>query len=301
MRDARQQRWRLRRPPWLADWPVRRGKPVAIDLRGWVTPEDLNVAPALLGLPLATPRQRLLAIGIDLLLLALLARLANFWLLAAPSLALWLQIRARRSGRSWRQAWLGWTLAAALGGLGLVQAWHEFGADVRRVPVPPQAGAPADIAEAAAVVAAVAPGASDALRIAALEAEVERLRSARFNVREQVQAWADELGLGLGWAIAYFSLLPVLWPGQTVGKRLLGLRVVELTGKPLTLMHCLKRYGGYAAGLSTGMLGFAQILWDPNRQAIQDKTAHTVVIDARRDDRLAIDAPGPLPAARTGA
>ena len=80
----------------------------------------------------------------------------------------------------------------------------------------------------------------------------------------------------------YMVLLESLWSGQTVGKRLFGLRVVELTGKPLTLMTSFGRYGGYAAGMATGGLGFAQVLWDANRQAVQDKLAHTVVVDLRR-------------------
>ena len=71
-----------------------------------------------------------------------------------------------------------------------------------------------------------------------------------------------------------------------MGKRLLGLRIVELSGKPLTALRCLKRYGGYAAGLATGGIGLAQLLWDPNRQALQDRTAHTVVIDLRQPRRL---------------
>ena len=89
------------------------------------------------------------------------------------------------------------------------------------------------------------------------------------------------MGAKFGWGIVYFSLLPAWWSGQTVGKKLLGLQVVELTGQPMTVMRCLKRYGGYAAGLATGCLGFGQALWDPNRQAIQDKAAHTAVIDLR--------------------
>ena len=110
--------------------------------------------------------------------------------------------------------------------------------------------------------------------------------------------WRDDalrrlhrLGLRFGWAIAYFSLLPFWWKGQTVGKRLFGLRVVELTGKPLGLMACFGRYGGYAAGLATGGMGFLQVLWDPNRQAVQDKLAHTVVVDLRgpRARRRGID------------
>ena len=38
------------------------------------------------------------------------------------------------------------------------------------------------------------------------------------------------------------------------------------------------RYGGYGAGFATGLLGFLQVYWDPNRQAIQDKISATVVI-----------------------
>jgi uncharacterized RDD family membrane protein YckC len=71
-----------------------------------------------------------------------------------------------------------------------------------------------------------------------------------------------------------------------VGKKLFGLQVVELTGKPMTVMRCLKRYGGYAAGMATGGLGFAQLLWDANRQALQDKAAHTVVVDMRAPRQL---------------
>jgi len=60
------------------------------------------------------------------------------------------------------------------------------------------------------------------------------------------------------------------------------LRVVELTGKPMTAMRAFKRCGGYSAGLPTGLFGFTQMSRGPNRQAIQGKTAHTVVIDLRR-------------------
>ena len=94
-------------------------------------------------------------------------------------------------------------------------------------------------------------------------------------------------GRGFGWAIAYFTLLPFWWKGQTLGKRVFGLRVVELTGKPLGLMNCFGRYGGYAAATATGGAGFAQVLWDPNRQAMQDKLAHTVVVDLRAPRGLA--------------
>jgi uncharacterized RDD family membrane protein YckC len=86
----------------------------------------------------------------------------------------------------------------------------------------------------------------------------------------------------LGWVGALIVLLLVAWwRGQTVGKKLLKLRVLELNGAPMTVLRCLKRYGGYAAGMATGGIGFAQALWDPNRQALHDKAAHTAVFDER--------------------
>ena len=89
---------------------------------------------------------------------------------------------------------------------------------------------------------------------------------------------ADEAGLIFGWGTVYLTLFLVLWDGRTPGKKVLGLRVVRLNGEPLSLFLSLERAGGYAAGLATGLLGFAQVMWDPNRQAIHDKIAETVVI-----------------------
>ena len=135
---------------------------------------------------------------------------------------------------------------------------------------------------------------SDVQRIAQLEAELAQARQPRpTGWRAQLGRFVDDIGLGLGWGIVYFSLLPAWWGGQTVGKKLLRLRVVELTGKPMTVMRSLRRYGGYAAGMATGGLGFMQMLWDPNRQAIQDRTAHTAVIDLRAPRRLPQLAPPP--------
>ena len=107
----------------------------------------------------------------------------------------------------------------------------------------------------------------------------ERLENAQGST---LFAWirdaADEAGLVMGWGTIYLTLFLALWGGRTPGKRLLGLRVVRLNGQPLGLFMSLERAGGYAAGLATGLLGFAQVWWDPNRQAIHDKIAETVVI-----------------------
>jgi uncharacterized RDD family membrane protein YckC len=257
-----------------------------------VTPEHLNVAPQLLGMPLAAPGVRLLAIAVDVLVVVLLSNFGNLWLFAGLALPIALAQHLRRGGSaSARQRGFVRAAAAGLIAVGLQQAWvapaqHRPGLHLSQGAADTDA---ADLAEAVGAIAS-APGMSAeqraAARIAVLEAALAQARQPKpFHLREQLALWADEVGIGLGWAIAYFSLLPAWWNGQTVGKKLFGLRVVELTGKPLTVMRAFKRYGGYAAGMATGFFGFLQIFWDGNRQAIQDKTAHTVVIDLRRASR----------------
>jgi hypothetical protein len=124
--------------------------------------------------------------------------------------------------------------------------------------------------------------------IAALEAVTERQRARLAALGEEltrkrgvVAVFHDirrDLGLGLGWSGLYFTAFLVLWRGQTPGKRLMRIRVVRLDGLPVGWWAALERYGGYAAGIATGLLGFLQIFWDRNRQAIHDKISSTVVV-----------------------
>ena len=88
----------------------------------------------------------------------------------------------------------------------------------------------------------------------------------------------DELGLGFGWAALYLTITHAWWRGTSVGKKIFRIRVVMIDLRPLNWWLSFERAGGYAAGFATGFLGFAQIFWDPNRQAIHDKVSETVVI-----------------------
>jgi hypothetical protein len=101
----------------------------------------------------------------------------------------------------------------------------------------------------------------------------------------RLTGFLDEMGIGFGWTGLYFTAFLALWKGQTPGKRLLGLRVVRLNGEPMTLWTGFERFGGYAAGLVTGLLGFAQVYWDRNRQMIHDKIVETVVVREQRSAR----------------
>jgi hypothetical protein len=139
---------------------------------------------------------------------------------------------------------------------------------------------------------APAPPAADSLSRAV--SEMDQLRLERDRLRRRVDAleeaqensglvammkrFADDLGLGLGWMGLYFTATVALWRGQTPGKRLFGIRVIRLDGKPIGWWVAFERTGGYWAGVATGLLGFLQILWDRNRQGIHDKITETAVI-----------------------
>ena len=261
------------------------------DQRRWITPEPLNVAPSLVGVALADPRRRAGAMGVDLVVVALLSGVSGFWLLGGLVLVV-LQLRSQRGSTTRKRQVVGW-LGAGLMLLLVLQAaktdWDERGTGS----APPAASAEMstdDDADSKAEADAAVPGAASAsaaaaapeVRIQQLQAQLERARRP-LSLRQQLDRLLDDAGAKFGWGIVYFSLLPAWWGGQTVGKKLFGLQVVELTGQPMTVMRCLKRYGGYAAGMATGGLGFAQALWDPNRQAIQDKAAHTAVVDLRAE------------------
>lgn len=98
-----------------------------------------------------------------------------------------------------------------------------------------------------------------------------------------VKGIMSDLGLSLGWAALYFTVFTAWWRGQTIGKKIMGIEVVKLNGNYPSLWESFGRYGGYAAGLATGLLGFLQIYWDPNRQTIQDKISETLVLRLKRN------------------
>ncbi|GAA4882436.1 RDD family protein [Ferrimonas pelagia] len=145
------------------------------------------------------------------------------------------------------------------------------------------AGAPVVVDPSAAFEAALA---QEKRRSERLKAELSRVKEQEHSPLTWLKGTLKDLGLGFGLAAFYFTCFVAWFDGQTVGKKLLRCRVRQLDGTPLSLWDAFGRYGGYSAGLATGLLGFAQILWDPNRQAIHDKISATVVEDVRARARL---------------
>ena len=78
--------------------------------------------------------------------------------------------------------------------------------------------------------------------------------------------------------ILYFGSLTYLWNGQTLGKRLLKIRVISLKSDKLTIWQSLERSMGYATSSFEAGFGFIQVAWSENSQATHDKLAETAVI-----------------------
>jgi uncharacterized RDD family membrane protein YckC len=87
-----------------------------------------------------------------------------------------------------------------------------------------------------------------------------------------------------GWELLslliYFDLWTYFGHGQTLGKKLMGIRIVSLTHDHLTLWHSFERSLGYGASILEGGFGFLQYFIHPNRQTVHDRIAETIVIDA---------------------
>ena len=99
--------------------------------------------------------------------------------------------------------------------------------------------------------------------------------------------WA---GIGLGVSFPWMYAL-FFWTvtGQTPGKAAMGVRVVRLDGRPMTLWTSIVRALGYSISLASAGLGFLLVLSDNRRQALHDKFAQTCVIyswDAHGDPGL---------------
>jgi len=244
-----------------------------------LTEEPLRVSGALRGVPLASPVRRALAFAFDWALL-LVPRIA-----VALSVAL---LSLRVSDPAGYAALLGlWT-----GGAAEPAARHRLLRDLAPVLVHAQApGLPP------AVAAAVAAGDLD--RAAELLEPIDFTFSLSLSTPREVSLKPGQVLVEVGhliprplrWsalfgvAAAYFTLLTRGGRGGTLGKRLLGIRVVRLDGERLSLRESFERFSGYfhiPSSLGTALLD----LWrDPNRRLPHDRVVHTAVVRVRRRDR----------------
>ncbi len=76
----------------------------------------------------------------------------------------------------------------------------------------------------------------------------------------------------------YFWSASSPWPGQTVGDKLLSLRVIRTDGSDLTIVQALIRYVGLFISFIVIFIGVIWVAFDPNKQGWHDKIAGTYVI-----------------------
>jgi uncharacterized RDD family membrane protein YckC len=95
---------------------------------------------------------------------------------------------------------------------------------------------------------------------------------------------AVAIGVVVGYFLFFFTVT-----GQTVGKRVLGLRVVSTSGDHVELRYACVRLAGYAISAIPIYLGFLAMFFDRERRTWHDRLAHTAVIyawDAQPDERF---------------
>jgi len=79
---------------------------------------------------------------------------------------------------------------------------------------------------------------------------------------------------------SYFWSSNSPWPGQTVGDKLLSLRVIRTDGSDLSIVQAFIRYVGLFISFIVIFIGVIWVAFDPNKQGWHDKIAGTYVVKA---------------------
>ncbi len=96
---------------------------------------------------------------------------------------------------------------------------------------------------------------------------------------ENVEYLSTIFGFFIGTLLGpFYYTLFTGWEGQTPGKKLLGLRVITMTGEPVGYGRALLRYIGYFVSFFLLGLGFVMIAFDRNKRGFHDFIAGTCVV-----------------------
>ena len=236
-----------------------------------LTDEPLHVAPEFVGQPLAGPLRRAVAFAVDYAVLFFPAILVA---LAAAVLSL----RTADPG--------------AYGGLKTLifehptpeqsrVAWEAVGPILVRLEAP---GLPSEAIEAGE--------ANDREKLATALEGYDLMVTMAIGEREEIKVPRHTILLEtekliprpfralalFGVAALYFTLCHASRSGQTLGKRLLGIRVVQLAGEGLSLFESFERAAAYLEIPATLGLSLVSLWRDPNRRLPHDRVVHTAVL-----------------------
>jgi len=252
-----------------------------------LTNEPMHVAPELLGLPLAGPLRRATALAVDYMVL-LLPVLA----VAIGSAALALRLADPEAFGGLRTLVLGKPAPAEA-----KLAWEAAGPLLVRLEAP---GLPSEAYEAGER--------GDKEKLADALEGYDIMVTLAIGEREEIHLSRKMILLELdkaiprpfralalfGVAALYFTLSHASRRGQTLGKRLLGIRVVQLAGERLSLFESFERAAAYLEIPATLGLSLVSLWRDPNRRLPHDRVVHTAVLRVERPPK-AVKAPRPTP------
>lgn len=96
------------------------------------------------------------------------------------------------------------------------------------------------------------------------------------------------LGLGTLAGIAYILYFWIKQDGQTIGKKVMGIKIVTTTGKPIDFSVALTRYIGYMLSGLIFNLGYLWVIFDTYKQGWHDKLANTYVVKTDSQKRTGL-------------
>ncbi len=84
------------------------------------------------------------------------------------------------------------------------------------------------------------------------------------------------------WSIGpvYYISMWAYCDGATLGKKLLGIKIVRTDNSPLTIGRAILRYIGYFVSSFLFCLGYFWVIWDRQNQGWHDKMADTLVVQS---------------------
>ena len=112
--------------------------------------------------------------------------------------------------------------------------------------------------------------------------------------RPALRLWLFAILLVLAFVVytGYFALFETIWNGQTPGKRQVGLRVIDVSGRPITAYAAILRNLLRLVDQLPGFYAFAivSVLLTERSQRLGDLAAGTVVVHDRLEARAALPA-----------
>jgi uncharacterized RDD family membrane protein YckC len=125
----------------------------------------------------------------------------------------------------------------------------------------------------------VRPRATFGQRLGAYVVDVILVNVASYLFSAFIHGAGSALFVGFAIVVGYFALFEGSGSGQTIGKRMLGIRVVDFeTGAEITYGRALARTIGRLVSGFALFLGYLWMLWDRDGQTWHDKLASTTVV-----------------------